>query len=116
MTNPDRTSSELTGLDRHGPHVGLFGISVVAELTGVAPQTLRLYETKGLLEPDRTPGGTRRYSHYDVERIERIVSLTADGLNLAGIARVLALEAETRRLEAELRQARARTSAARRGP
>lgn len=86
---------------RH-PGLGVYGISVAAELTGVNPQTLRLYEGKGLLEPDRTPGGTRRYSHHDLERVDRILSLTADGLNLAGISRVLALEAETQRLQEEL--------------
>lgn len=92
-------------LDRADPDLGVFGISVAAELTGVAPQTLRLYETKGLLDPDRTPGGTRRYSRNDLETVERIAALTGDGLNLAGIQRVLELEAENRRLRAELDQA-----------
>ena len=76
----------------------LFGISVAAELTGVNAQMLRTYEAKGLLEPHRTDGGTRRYSQGDLTCVNRISSLLGDGLNLAGIAQVLALEAETRRL------------------
>jgi DNA-binding transcriptional MerR regulator len=98
----------MTTFGRPDPDRGLLGISVAAELTGVAPQTLRLYETKGLLDPNRTEGGTRRYSHRDLERVERIVSLTADGLNLVGISRVLALEAEAHRLQAELAALRAK--------
>ena len=80
----------------------LFGISVAAELTGVNAQMLRTYEAKGLLEPFRTGGGTRRYSQGDLSRVDRISSLLDDGLNLAGIAQVLALEAETRRLQDEV--------------
>lgn len=80
----------------------LFGISVAAELTGVNAQMLRTYEAKGLLEPHRTDGGTRRYSQGDLTRVNRISSLLDDGLNLAGIAQVLALEAETRRLRDEV--------------
>jgi len=80
----------------------LFGISVAAELTGVNAQMLRTYEAKGLLEPHRTDGGTRRYSQGDLTRVNRISSLLGDGLNLAGIAHVLALEAETRRLQDEV--------------
>jgi MerR family transcriptional regulator/heat shock protein HspR len=80
----------------------LFGISVAAELTGVNAQMLRTYEAKGLIEPHRTDGGTRRYSQGDLTRVNRISSLLDDGLNLAGIAQVLALEAETRRLRAKV--------------
>ena len=80
----------------------LFGISVAAELTGVNAQMLRTYEAKGLLQPFRTGGGTRRYSQGDLTRVNRISSLLDDGLNLAGIAQVLALEAETRRLRDEV--------------
>ena len=80
----------------------LFGISVAAELTGVNAQMLRTYEAKGLLEPHRTDGGTRRYSQGDLTRVNRISSLLGDGLNLAGIAQVLALEAEARRLQDEV--------------
>ncbi len=80
----------------------VFGISVAAELTGVNAQMLRTYEAKGLLEPFRTGGGTRRYSQGDLLRVDRISSLLDDGLNLAGIAQVFALEAETRRLQDEV--------------
>jgi MerR family transcriptional regulator, heat shock protein HspR len=77
----------------------LFGISVAAELTGVNAQMLRTYEAKGLLQPHRTDGGTRRYSQGDLTRVHRISSLLDDGLNLAGIAQVLALEAQSERLQ-----------------
>jgi MerR family transcriptional regulator/heat shock protein HspR len=85
---------------------GLFGISVAAELTGLHPQTLRIYEREGLLDPARTAGGSRRYSRRDVGRLQEICALTADGLNLAGIRRVLQLEEETRQLQAELARLR----------
>jgi MerR family transcriptional regulator, heat shock protein HspR len=85
-----------------GPEKALYGISVAAELTGVNPQALRAYEAKGLLEPYRTGGGTRRYSGSDLERINQITALLGDGLNLAGVAYVLELRKETRRLRAEL--------------
>jgi MerR family transcriptional regulator/heat shock protein HspR len=86
---------------------GLFSISVAAELAGLHPQTLRIYEREGLLDPARSAGGTRRYSRRDLDRLQEICALTADGLNLAGIRRVLALLAETRRLEQELAVVRA---------
>jgi DNA-binding transcriptional MerR regulator len=76
----------------------LYGISVAAELVGMGVQTLRLYESRGLLEPARTEGGTRRYSEQDLTRLRRIGALLAAGLNLAGIAAVLDLEAENERL------------------
>jgi MerR family transcriptional regulator, heat shock protein HspR len=81
---------------------GLFSISVAAELAGLHPQTLRIYEREGLLDPARSAGGTRRYSRRDIDRLTEICSLTADGLNLAGIRRVLQLQEETRQLHAEL--------------
>jgi MerR family transcriptional regulator, heat shock protein HspR len=81
---------------------GLFSISVAAELAGLHPQTLRVYEREGLLDPARSAGGTRRYSRRDIDRLEQICALTADGLNLAGIRRVLALQEETRQLQAEV--------------
>jgi len=90
---------------------GLFSISVAAELAGLHPQTLRIYEREGLLEPARSPGGTRRYSRNDISRLQEICSLSGDGLNMAGIRRVLELQAETRRLRAEI--ARLRQAAAR---
>jgi MerR family transcriptional regulator, heat shock protein HspR len=79
---------------------GVFAISVVAEMTSMQVQNLRVYERRGLVEPDRTPGGTRLYSPDDVERLIRIRDLLGEGLNLAGIAQVLALETEVARLRA----------------
>ena len=79
---------------------GVFAISVAAEMVSMQVQNLRVYERRGLLEPDRTAGGTRLYSSDDVERLHRIRDLLAEGLNLAGIARVLELEDEVRRLRA----------------
>ena len=81
---------------------GLFSISVAAELAGLHPQTLRIYEREGLIDPARSAGGTRRYSRHDIDRLAEICSLTADGLNLAGIRRVLQMQEETRQLQAEL--------------
>jgi MerR family transcriptional regulator/heat shock protein HspR len=81
---------------------GLFSISVAAELAGLHLQTLRIYEREGLLDPARSAGGTRRYSRRDIDRLAEICALTADGLNQAGIRRVLALQEETRQLQAEL--------------
>jgi MerR family transcriptional regulator/heat shock protein HspR len=85
---------------------GVYVISVAAELAGVHPQTLRIYERKGLLDPARTAGGNRRYSDSDLDRLRRIAELTDEGLNLAGVRRVLELEAEISQLEAELHRAR----------
>jgi MerR family transcriptional regulator/heat shock protein HspR len=84
----------------------VYVISVAAELAGVHPQTLRIYERKGLLEPARTQGGSRRYSDADIHHLRRIQALTDDGLNLAGVKRVLELEARIAQLEAELGRAR----------
>src|SRR4051794_13250417 len=84
----------------------VYVISVAAELAGVHPQTLRIYERKGLVDPARTGGGSRRYSDDDIDRLRRIQDLTNEGLNLAGVKRVLELEAENRRLTAELVRAR----------
>lgn len=77
---------------------GVFAISVAAEMTSMQIQNLRVYERRGLLGPDRTPGGTRLYSPADIERLHHIGELLRQGLNLAGIAMVLALEADVRRL------------------
>ena len=80
-------------------------ISVAAELAGLHPQTLRMYEAKGLLRPARTPGGTRVYSEADVERLRLIQRLTSElGLNLAGVDHVLRLEDELRRVKARMEQ------------
>jgi MerR family transcriptional regulator/heat shock protein HspR len=103
----DRSFAEKEGvcqvadLDR-----GLFSISVAAELAGLHPQTLRIYEREGLLDPVRSAGGTRRYSRRDIGRLQEICALTADGLNLAGIRRVLQLQEQTRQLQAELARLR----------
>jgi MerR family transcriptional regulator/heat shock protein HspR len=85
---------------------GVYVISVAAELAGVHPQTLRIYERKGLLDPARTIGGNRRYSEGDIERLRRIAELTSDGLNLAGVKRVLELEEQLRALRETLEQMR----------
>lgn len=80
----------------------VYVISVAAELAGVHPQTLRIYERKGLVEPARTGGGSRRYSDDDIRLLRRIQDLTDQGLNLAGVKRVLDLEAELEAVRAEL--------------
>ncbi len=85
---------------RPDPARGVYGISVAAELVGMGIQNLRLYEARGLLEPHRTEGGTRRYSANDLDRLRRIGDLLAAGLNLAGVSMVLELEEENRQLRA----------------
>ena len=84
----------------------VYVISVAAELAGMHPQTLRIYERKGLVEPARTGGGSRRYSEHDIDQLRRISDLTAAGLNLEGVKRVMELEEEVKRLRAELAEAR----------
>ena len=91
-------------------HQAVSVISVAAELAGVHPQTLRIYERKGLLEPGRTQGGSRRYSDADIALLRRIQDLTNDGLNLAGVKRVLEREAEVERISGELDALRARAA------
>jgi len=78
---------------------GVYGISVASELSGIAQQTLRLYEQRGLLTPSRTDGGTRRYSDDDLTRLRRIAELVDAGVNLAGIERILELESRNTELE-----------------
>ncbi len=90
----------------------VYVISVAAELGGVHPQTLRVYERRGLLDPSRTQGGSRRFSERDLARLRRIQELTMLGLNLEGVRRVLALEAEVARLRAELDAAQTETAEA----
>ena len=95
-----RERSETDGRDARRPRRvevssdrGVFMISVAAELAEMHPQTLRMYEARGLIEPKRSPKGTRLYSHKDVERLRRIQEMTAElGMNLAGVERVLELE------------------------
>ena len=84
----------------------VYVISVAAELSGVHPQTLRIYERKGLVDPARTLGGSRRYSEVDIDRLRRIQELTASGLNLEGVRRVLELEEENERLRRQLAEAK----------
>src|SRR5690242_7952387 len=81
---------------------GVYVISVAAELAGVHPQTLRIYERRGLLDPARTDGGSRRYSQRDIDRLRRIHELTEAGLNLAGVKAVMELEDEVARLRRQL--------------
>jgi MerR family transcriptional regulator/heat shock protein HspR len=83
----------------------IYVISVAAELAGVHPQTLRIYERKGLLRPERTAGNTRRYSERDIETLRRIQELTTEGLNLAGVMRVMELELELERVEQQRKRA-----------
>jgi MerR family transcriptional regulator, heat shock protein HspR len=90
-----------------------YSISVAAELAGMHPQTLRGYEAKGLVRPRRTPGGTRRYSDHDVERLHKIAMLTGDlGMNLAGATRVLDLEEAMEQMAAEMAALQAQVTAA----
>ena len=91
-------------------HQAVYVISVAAELAGVHPQTLRIYERKGLIEPGRTQGGSRRFSDADIALLRRIQDLTNDGLNLAGVKKVLALEAELERTRAEVAELRIRAA------
>jgi len=80
---------------------GVYAISVAADMVSMQIQNLRVYERRGLVRPDRTAGGTRLYSPQDIDRLHRVRELLAEGLNIAGIARVLALELENDRLRAE---------------
>ena len=85
----------------------VYGMAVASELTGVNPPMLRAYEAKGLIQPHRTSGGTRRYSADDITDVRRITALLEEGLNLAGVEAVLALEEENRQLRAEVDRLRA---------
>jgi MerR family transcriptional regulator, heat shock protein HspR len=101
-----RTTRVTTKIDRDR---GVFMISVAAELAEMHPQTLRMYEARGLITPKRSPKNTRLYSQEDVERLRRIQEMTAEqGLNLAGVETVLALEDRLERMQAELRRMRER--------
>jgi MerR family transcriptional regulator, heat shock protein HspR len=94
----------MKGADRRAVYI----ISVAAELAGVHPQTLRIYERKGLVRPYRTSGNTRRYSEADIGRLRRIQGLTQEGVNLAGAKRIMALEEELLRVRARIAQLEAR--------
>src|SRR5438128_185053 len=95
-----------------GPDVGLFPISVVTELTGIGAHTLRGYERAGLLRPARTDGGMRRYSGTDLGVVRRAAALSGEGVNLTGIRRILALEAELAALRGEIEALRAQAAVA----
>lgn len=84
----------------------LYVISVAAEMSGMHPQTLRIYERRGLIEPYRTPGGTRRYSEADIERLGLIQELTGAGVNLEGVRRILMLESELARHRSQIERLR----------
>jgi MerR family transcriptional regulator/heat shock protein HspR len=88
------------------PGDAVYIISVAAELAGVHPQTLRIYERRGLLSPQRTPGGTRRYSEEDLEQLGMIQELTADGVNLEGVRRILEMRSEIDRLRKQVNRLR----------
>jgi MerR family transcriptional regulator/heat shock protein HspR len=103
MVDPDEWEA-MNGADRRAVYI----ISVAAELAGVHPQTLRIYERKGLVRPHRTSGNTRRYSEADIGRLRRIQGLTHEGVNLAGAKRILALEEELQRVRTRVAQLEAR--------
>lgn len=94
----------MTKTDRNKP---LYMISVAADLAGLHPQTLRIYEAKGLVSPKRTSGNTRMYSQADVERLELIGTLTDEGINLAGVMRILDQKERMREMQAEADRLRA---------
>jgi MerR family transcriptional regulator/heat shock protein HspR len=98
---PER--SEESQRHRHGQLRAVYVISVAAELSGMHPQTLRIYERKGLVDPARTGGGSRRYSDQDIARLRRIQDLTNAGVNLEGVRRIIELEEEIKSLRSELR-------------
>jgi MerR family transcriptional regulator/heat shock protein HspR len=86
------------------PNHPMYVISIAAELAGVHPQTLRVYERKGLLTPKRTQGNSRRYSEHDIDLLRRIQDLTNEGINLAGVMRILELENELQRMRTRLQK------------
>jgi MerR family transcriptional regulator/heat shock protein HspR len=104
MAATRRSRVEITIDDERG----VFMISVAAELAEMHPQTLRMYEARGLIAPKRSPKNTRLYSQRDVERLRRIQEMTAQGLNLVGVETVLALEERVAKLSAELQRLRRR--------
>ena len=89
-------------MNARSPHQAVYVISVAAELAGMHPQTLRIYERRGLVNPARTQGGNRRYSDHDIALLRRIAELADEGMNLEGIRRVMELEAEVAELRSRL--------------
>jgi len=112
VTDPNPGADLEVCAMRRDDDAALYVTSVAAELAGVHPQTLRLYERKGLLDPARSAGGNRRYSERDLARLRRIGSLTAAGVNLEGVRRMLALEDELSVVRAELDRTRAKAAKA----
>jgi MerR family transcriptional regulator/heat shock protein HspR len=99
MKDHDERATARSAADR-----AVYIISVAAELAGVHPQTLRIYEQKGLVRPYRTSGNTRRYSEADIDRLRRVQRLTQEGVNLAGVKRILAMEEELTVMRARIAQ------------
>ncbi|WP_419847893.1 heat shock protein transcriptional repressor HspR [Candidatus Poriferisocius sp.] len=91
-------------IDPRGRDRAVYVISVAAELAGIHPQTLRIYDRRGLVQPARTGGGSRRYSDADIDKLRRVHELTSEGMNLDGVERVMALEDEVARLKAQVQR------------
>jgi MerR family transcriptional regulator/heat shock protein HspR len=108
MARPRRSSFDPPGSD-----TAVYVISVAAELTGLHPQTLRTYERMGLITPDRTGGGGRRYSHTDIELLREIASLTSAGIGIEGVRRIMELEHRVAALSARNEELRAELEATR---
>jgi MerR family transcriptional regulator/heat shock protein HspR len=100
--DPTERAAEDTPTPSRPTQRAVFVISVAAELAGMHPQTLRIYERRGLIDPYRTPGGTRRYSQDDIDRLALIQELTEQGLNLAGVQKVMDLQHQIARLEGKV--------------
>jgi DNA-binding transcriptional MerR regulator len=111
--DPVQDELEVGRMGVPAPSAGVYGISVAAELTGLTERSLRLYERHGLLNPARTAGGTRRFSQDDLRRARRIAELMADGVNLAGIGKILGLERDTDGLRDDITSLRADNTALR---
>ena len=111
MSNPPRPRQPGRKPSASERSRALYVISVAAELAGMHAQTLRIYERKGLVAPARTSGGSRRYSDRDIAMLNRISELTGEGLNLAGVKRVLELEERVASLERQLAEAQAQAAA-----
>lgn len=91
-------------IDPRGRDRAVYVISVAAELAGIHPQTLRIYDRRGLVQPARTGGGSRRYSDADIDKLRRVHELTSEGMNLDGVERVMALEDEVARLKSQVQR------------
>ncbi len=110
--SPRKRGKDGKGSERIDARRGVFMISVAAELAEMHPQTLRMYEARGLITPQRSPGKTRLYSQADVDRLRKIQQMTDEGLNLAGVETVLEMEQQLDRLRSELSRMRQRAAEA----